>query len=218
MIAVDSFFLFSWASESWWLGIWTSLNTIALIVTLIFVRKYTKSTKELATATRSMAAAHREEVGLRERPVVSFGCADEKQFIFLTTARNFSMVHAKARVKATVIVNRHLLSLTPEHHYAGERVWHLQAGGSGGPTFRGHLDFPTLFEYNNVPQPDPNSAEAQVTIESWVINWAENDSELFNDQNKNPTLQWYWKPRFRQWVPEVSPRSDYETVTLDSRH
>ena len=164
-------------SKPWWPGMWTSLNTIALVTTLFFVIRYTK-------ATMRMAESQMEEIGLRKRPVVSFGCADENYFNFRTTARNFSMVHAKARVKATVIVNRHLLSLTPEHHYSGERVWHLQAGGSGGPTFCGHLDFLTLFEYNNVPQPDPNSAEAQVTIESWVINWAENDSEYITTKTR----------------------------------
>ncbi|HWR83096.1 MAG TPA: hypothetical protein VN285_07325 [Candidatus Deferrimicrobium sp.] len=205
MVAIDLCFLLNWASEPWWQGLWTSLNTIALVITLIFVMKYTKATNVLAIETHSIAVLQAEEIGLRKRPVVSFLCADQSNFFFVTAIENFSMVHAKARIRVAIEINGRILELTEGHHYAGHRIWHLQAGGPDAPTLCGHLSFPSLLELNNINQYglDLKSVSARVTVEMWVINWCEDDHKLLDDKNKNPVVEWYWKRG--QWIPEVSP-------------
>ena len=190
-------------AAEWWIGLWTSLNTIAFIITLFYVIKYTKATDDMAKASELMAKAQREQIKLQERPVISIGCYPENQYHFRTKIRNFSMAHAKVRVLAKIEIHGKQLELTPNHHYNGERIWKLQAGGSDAPTFYGHLDFEKLFIHNKTIGQSPVNSNARVTLDMWVINSMKTDDELYYDKNKNPTVQWYWNNK--KWVPEVCP-------------
>ncbi len=195
-------------AKPWWVGI----NALALICTLIFIARYTRWTRFLAEATNEMATAnqyatelHREEVELRKRPVVSFGCADETNFFFRTTITNFGMVHAKVRVKATVEINGIVLELPPNTHYTGKRAWQIQAGGPYAPTFHGHLSFRRLFEYNRMPEPDPAKTKATITVKTWAVNFEENELALSDDRYMNPILRWDWDSKSKRWISEISP-------------
>ena len=195
-------------AEPWWVGI----NALALIFTLVFIALYTKWTKFLVEATREMATVnqnstklHREEVELRKRPVVSFRCADETDFYFRTAITNFGMVHAKIRVKATIEINGIKLELPPGTHYTGERTWQVQAGGSYAPTFFGHLSFRKLFEFNKMPAPNPAKIKATVNVETWVVNFEEDELAFDDSECMNPKLRWDWDSKLERWIPEISP-------------
>ena len=114
------------------LEILSAIGSIALVITLVYVIKYTRATVSLAMQTHASVDLQREEIGLQKRPVVLFLCADERQFHFRTMVRNFGMVHAKACVKATITIDGKVLRIPPRTHYTGERIWQLQAGGPNG--------------------------------------------------------------------------------------
>jgi hypothetical protein len=193
-----------------WPG-WGGIGSIALIVTLIVIIIYTRATRSLAMSnealaksSRDMAKVQNEEIGLAKRPIIKFGLELEDSFYSRITVKNLSLVHAKIRVVATIIVNKKKMELWPEHHYAGELVWQLQAMGPNDPSFKGHLAWDEVFERNNFPHPDLGDIKAQISIEAWVINFYEDESRLYKPENKNPVAQWYWRGR---WIPEVSPKN-----------
>jgi len=194
--------------------LWSVLNTVALIITLFYIIRYTKATTSMAKASNSMVnatslstRAHMEEVRLQKRPVVSIICPNEKDFNFPTRVNNFSMMHAKARFKANIVINGLHLELATGTHYTGDRIWKLQAMGQNGPVFHGHLDIVNTLRRKNMELPAQSELEASVTIDSWVINLYDAEAELFNDENKNPTLHWYWNKRDQKWIPEPSPKN-----------
>jgi hypothetical protein len=180
---------------------WTAVSAIALIVTLIWIAMYTQATTRMADATKSMAEAQRELTALQRRPVVVVGCANEEVFRFRTLFKNFSFVHAKAKVKATIVINGKLLTL-PLGHYDRTKTWHIQAVGPFGPEFEGHLSFDEVFKLNEMDFPAESTVDAHVTLEAWVINYNDPESELDRDENRNPIVHWDWKGR---WVPEIAP-------------
>jgi hypothetical protein len=184
---------------------WDRIGTVVVTLTLLAVIWYTIETAALAKATSKMAALQEEEIGLKKRPIVSWRCHDHEKFYFTTEVANLSSVHAKCRVKATIEINAGRdgeytnLALTKNHHYNGKRIWQLQAGVT---TF-GHLDFRGVLALNKVAELSPAKARIRVRIESWVINYREDEQLLLNDNQKNPPAQWDWNGS--TWVVEVVP-------------
>ena len=182
---------------------WTALSTLALVATLALIARYTKSTSKMASATELMAIAQLETISLQKHPVVMFGCARQTSFYFSTVIKNFSTVHAKARVLVTIEINGVTLTLPPNHHYDGSRIWHIQAVGSEGPTSYGHLDLMGVLAHNKMAKPDESTMSGRITLRSWVINYYDPEPSLYQDRSENPMLVWDW--RYDRWVPEIAP-------------
>jgi hypothetical protein len=181
------------------------VETSAIVITLIIIIKYTYETNRLAKAAWLSVKLQEQEIGLRKRPIVTILCGNEAKFEFLTLFNNFSNVHAKALIKAIIKINGKTMQLPPGYHYNGERIWHIQAVGPSGPKFKGHLNFPVVFDYNNIQNIDHENLEASVTIESWIVNLYDDDSELYDESNRNPTRHWDWNSKAKRWVPEIAP-------------
>jgi hypothetical protein len=192
-------------SANWWSGI----STIVLTVTLVFIVVYTKSTNSLAHSTANMAEVQREEFGLRQRPIVTIQCHNPQEFAFRTRIRNRSNVHAKMKVRATIEVNGKRLTLPPNHHYNGQRIWEIQTMATESEVLLGHLGFENVFRHNGLSWPwQGHINQARVFLECWVTNFFDDDSELENDNAKNPLAHWDWTVHSGQmgaWVPEVCP-------------
>jgi len=198
--------LLSTLAEPWWIGLWTTLNTLALAATLLWVVKYTAATKKMAAATHLMAEAQQQETDLRKRPVVSIRCAEPTKFEFRTEITNRGPVHARALVRATIWVANRPLQLTPGHRYDGNHVWDLQAGLS----IQGHLGWPEQLEANNIELSPDTTDDVRVQLESRVVYFNDPVSSLHQPSSSNPTVEYYWSER--RWIPEVTP----QTITTRS--
>ncbi|MCK4858470.1 MAG: hypothetical protein KAT58_10910 [candidate division Zixibacteria bacterium] len=174
------------------------VGTVVLAATLCILVWYARSTHKIMKLQN-------EEVGLRKRPVVSFMCSNSKHINFPTTLLNFSFVHAKARVEATVICDRENISHPRDSPYAGEQIWNLQAGSNTGFVTTGHMSLLQLLKKHGIDIRGPEVAahEITVTVEMWVINAKDDEENLQQTRCKNPVLQWYWQDE--AWVFEVSP-------------
>ena len=177
---------------------WEGITTVALVATLFYAIKYTR-------ATWAMAKVHDEELGLNKSPVISVTCFEQKNFFFRTSIRNFSMVHAKVRVKATIIIDGQVLKIPEDNLYNGTHVWQVQAQGPLGNPFQGHLSLDSVLSYNDLPVPPLAQVQCKIIIESWVINFYENEKELLDDDKKNPIGQWTWNSRKQIWIPDLCP-------------
>ncbi len=194
----------------WWYGI----NALALIFTLIVVIFYTKATRKMAKATYAMSNVtekstdyQKEDMQFRKRPVVSILCANENELFFPTIVHNFSYIHAKARIKATIFINGKELTLEKNNHYNGKIIWQLQAVGPNGSPFVGHLNLVNLITREfNIKDTDLCNIDAKVTFEMWTINYFDNEKDLYNDINKNPLAQWIWSKERQRWIPEIAPK------------
>lgn len=174
---------------------WSAAGTIALIVTLVFIIIYTKATRELAQISK-------EELGLKKKPVINFYIKDECLFNFQTMTHNLSNVHAKYRVKITLIIKNNIrIEMSPENTYGGEKVWPLQAE----MTYQGSIPIEDaiLKYYEN--EVEMKNAPLGMIVESWAINFSEPEEKLFSDESKNPNWEWYWK-NGEKWIPEASPK------------
>lgn len=185
---------------------WTAMNSIALIITLFWVIIYTKATRAMAEASGKMADAQSEEIQMRRRPVVTVNNQNSSNCYFRTEITNGGSVHAKARFKATVTINSQLLELPAGHRYNGDHVWELQARSK----IEGHLDIENMLNMSRISIDDCGLTHASVRIDSWVIYYYDQESQLYEDENRNPVTEWYWQgPWGNQaggmWIPEVSP-------------
>jgi hypothetical protein len=214
---------------------WQILTAITLIVTLIYIINYTRATKRLANETSVSAEIQKREFLYKQRPVISIFNFKPEEFYFIPVFYNFSNVHAKLRVKATIKFGEKTLKLPEGHLYNGEKIWQLQAGGNEAPRLFGNLDFRRILEVNEMiiaPELSEkgklyedtidytgdfykrNMEYASITIECWAVNINRSDDELNNKENKNPVVQWYWKKKSRRWIPEVCPLLPLDS-TLD---
>ena len=181
-------------SAPWWYGI----EAGAIIITFLVLIFYT-------LATWSIVKLQKEEIGLHKSPVISISCFEQKNFFFRTSIRNFSMVHAKVRVKATIIIDGQELKIPDINLYDGSHIWQVQAQGSLGNPFIGHLSLDPLLLHNKVAVPPLAQTKSKIVIESWVINFSENESKLFDDDRKNPIGQWTWSAKNQLWIPDLCP-------------
>ncbi len=211
---------------------WAQLiGTGALVLTLIAVIWYTVKTSAMAKATEAMAEAESRNTELRERPIVRLVSAPpvkvvdvnkktEEQtiteadpFCFRTYIHNLGSVHAKVRVKATVLHNGKLLILPDESLYQGKRTLEMQAVTG----VNGHLEFEDLFRDNGVDVVTEEEAGSSLTkyvdrellvrLESWVIYYYKPDGDFDTTSSKNPPAYYRWKGNFAidalgSWIPE----------------
>lgn len=177
---------------------WLSgLATLALIATLIVVIKYTQ-------ATAKIAQLQEEEIGLKKKPVISIALPPGFNPDFPIFVYNFSSVYAKVRVKATVACNSGTLQLPGGHDYDGTKVWEVQAMGTIGLPFQGHLDLQRVVKENGLSGSDLMALGLKIWIECWVINHSESESGLYLDANKNPLTHWYHRHSVG-WVMNIVP-------------
>lgn len=172
---------------------WLGVNTVVLTMTLVTVVFYTIKTAEIAKLQA-------EEIGLKKKPVVTITCHDPYDYYFRTKVENASNVHAKCRIKAIIKYGDKELSLANNHHYAGSRIWALQAN----TVFYGHLDLKGVLDKERQGSDHLNTSTV-ITFESWVINYVDPNENLKNDSNKNPVVKWDWNVRERKWIPEAAP-------------
>jgi hypothetical protein len=184
-----------------WIRQW--LETFALVATLVVVIVYTIKTAKIAKAQE-------EEVGLRKRPVVSFwleptnkpsGLPDLEPYV---VCKNYSLVHAKARVKLTIILPNQTIEFEPPDPYSGTPVWHIQAMGPGDMKFRGHFHFKERLGDDNLRAMSDGRVRAELRLESWVINYHDSEDMLWENKNRNPILIWLWGTK-KHWIPYITP-------------
>lgn len=170
---------------------WNSVQAIALIVTLIFIIWYTRSTHKIMKFQE-------EEIGLKKRPVVTTKIERDikinstGKFFCRTLVENKSNVHAKYRVEAIISINEKPGKLYQYSYYDGERIWQLQAG----TCFAGIL---------NVDDFSPEKDTASIFFKSWAVNYQEKDDALMDDKNRNPNTKWDWDPKRSAWIPDAAP-------------
>jgi hypothetical protein len=212
---------------------WTTVSAIALIITLIYIKRYTEESTLIAKSSTKSLEFQKQQILLSQKPVISIvnytpppftiegtyvdqvrrGYHNKSEydkkyiFIFRPIIKNFSYHHAKLRVIAKIKVNGNLLLLPPDHYYSGYKIWLLQAGGANTAGLMGNLNFPGMFKNNKIDWDnfDISTCKARFTIECWVANINRPEIDLYLDENKNPILQWYWEPLTPSWVPELSP-------------
>jgi hypothetical protein len=195
----------------------------ALVATLLVVIVYTIKTAAMARATEGLAAAEDKSTEFRERPIVRFIVEERTRhpFNFPTHIDNIGTVHAKIRVKATVIHKEVELKFSSDSLYYGKRTMEMQARTG----VLGHLNFPGLFKTNNVPVPTlqqaknsptkNNGRELLVRLESRVINYYKPESDFDTNLSKNPPAYFRWKGDFAidasgSWIPEYDV-SDFDS-------
>lgn len=211
---------------------WAQLvGTSALVLTLITVIIYTVKTSAMARATEALANAEEKNTKLQERPIVRFVVGKKVQvpgkdlstglptiemkrpFRFLTLIDNVGTVHAKVKVKATVLHNGHQLKLPEGSLYEGNKILEMQAITG----INGHLDFIKLFKANGVEVPTEEEAgespthyegrELLVRLESKVINYYKPETEFDRNLSNNPPAYYRWKgdlaiDAYGSWIPE----------------
>jgi|GEM_PF-4508623 len=178
---------------------WTGISAITLIITLAILIWY-------AWSTRQIAKLQAEEIGLKKRPVISIECRGygEGHFYFLPNVANLSIVHGKARIMAKISVNGEDLPIPSDWHYSGGRFWHLQAGCQIG----GNINLTKLFHLKtNKKLPPLNDLKAEIIFKVWVINFHDDEKDLYDNRNMNPICKWYWDGDKMVWIPEVAPET-----------
>ncbi len=207
------------------------IGTGALVATLIVVIIYTVKTSAMAKATKALADAEDKNTEFRERPIIRFVVGKKEEiwkmndrtkehtielkrpFNFPTLIDNVGIVHAKVRVKATVLHRKKQLRLPEGGLYVGNRNLEMQTGTG----IHGHLSFENLFKNNGVVVMTKEEAgdsltkykgrELLVRLESKVVNYYKPDSDFDTDLSKNPPAYYRWKGDFAidalgSWVPE----------------
>ena len=179
------------------------IQTVFLAATLIAVIIYTIKTSKIAKIQV-------EEIGLKKRPVVSFwleptnkpsGLPDLEPYV---VCKNYSLVHAKARVKLTIILPDQTIDFEPPNAYSGKPTWHIQAMGLGDMKFRGHFHFEDKLSEKNLEAMKAGRVRAELRLDSWVINYHDSEAKFAGSENKNPTLIWLWGPKMK-WIPAITP-------------
>ena len=188
---------------------WDFIQTWALIATLGFIIWYTHSTHEIMKLQK-------EEIGLKKRPIVSFTIEEQRRdnngmplkvpsnFYCSTFITSHNLVHAKYRVEAIIEINSKRLKLDPNTHYAGDRIWELQAG----TTSPGHLDLDDILRKNNIRGFRPESSRAMIYFKSWAVNYYEKNDSLKLDINRNPDSRWNWSHALLAWIPQAISDED----------
>ena len=187
--------LYDFLSAPWWAGV----GTLALVMTLIFVIKYTRATNRLAETTASMLRLEHESIGLRMRPTIRVTCNDQKRFPFEVRVENLSPVHALVRIKVTVDVDGECLESPKDSDYGGKNILQLQAKS----IYAFFLNFQGLPWWTGAPDTKPrsNRHDVRVTLEAWSINFYLSDTGLYDNGNRIPTTVFSWEDRY--WQPEV---------------
>ncbi|MCK5124906.1 MAG: hypothetical protein KAR42_01510 [candidate division Zixibacteria bacterium] len=178
---------------------WVGIETIALILTLLFLIRYTKATIEMAKSTKALADAQYEELGLKKKPVMAF-YLDSKSFELITTIENLSTVHAKYWSKLTVMINQKTFYAPESSHYGGKKAWAIQAKD----VIRGHYSISGLLEPEFETKTDFSKLNVRLRVESWCLNYYDNDYDRPKIELRNPPLEWYWCKERRNWVLEVA--------------
>jgi hypothetical protein len=121
--------------------------------------------------------------------------------------KNFSLVHAKLKVLASIRVDDQLLKLPNDHLYDGSYLWEVQAHGHTDLALHGHLSLPHMFKFNGLKYPAGSSPKPKslIRLESWAINYWDGDADFKSAGAKNPVLEWYWDMTRKQWILEVCP-------------
>ncbi len=183
---------------------WNAVETLVLVLTLIFVIRYTRATNRLANTTASMLRLEHESIGLQMRPTIGVTCNDLKRYAFQVRVENLSPVHALVRIKVTVDVNGERLESPGDSDYGGKNILQLQAKS----IYAFFLNFQGLPWWTGAPdiKPRSNHRDVRVTLEAWSVNFNLSDTGLYDHGNRIPTTVYSWEDRY--WQPEVSRREN----------
>lgn len=198
---------------TWWGFIdsiltYDGLTPLVLSVTLVYIIKYTleagrsaKETRRLAETTVAALQVEKDSFELRQRPVVSIITEHPGRFYFIPRTENRSLVHALVRVKATVVIDGTQLTYPKDSPYGGSESWQLQSGA----IIFGNMKFDNFMRELETDNSKAKQKPAQVTFETWSVNFHSDHSQLDDDNSKGPIVQFYWSPDDHSWIPEVSP-------------
>jgi hypothetical protein len=183
---------------------WETVSAIALVLTLGIVAVYTK-------ASHDMATFQSREIGLHRKPIITvqYRTLDAPDVVedreFWTSIKNLSSVHARARIRASIILRRsgEWVELWRHHErgidyfYSGSREWAMQARSE----FRGNLSLPEILQRMSENDPTPDLAGSWIRIETWAINHEDTWDGLENNAPPTEPIL-YWIRRNRRWEPE----------------
>lgn len=191
---------------TWWGFIdsfltYDGLTPVVLVVTLWFVFRYTRATNRLAETTVAALQVEKDAFDLRQRPVVSISTEHPGKFYFIPRTENRSLVHALVRIKATVVIDGTHLTYPKDSPYGGSEPWQLQSGA----IIYGNMKFDDIMKKLKSSNSEAKQKPAQVTFETWSVNFHSDHTGLDDDNSKGPVVQFYWSSDDHRWIPEVSP-------------
>ena len=175
------------------IGMW--VQAVILAITLWFLGKYVRSTREIAEATR-------EQLLTSQEPVVSFELrASQDGLSTNPTMVNHSRNHARCWIDLDIRVHGQRVEQGPAYDDTGP--WTVQAGHTvnGHITTPGAGDGPVAFEELLQEQMANRASEVEQITATVTLRYRRFHSDGHDQERKIGPLRYYFGIRERKWIP-----------------